>query len=169
MRAPRHWAGALPRLGQLARRPGLLGAGGVAALVAVMMLAVTAGSVSIDPATTLRVILHALGLPIAQTSGASTATIILDLRVPRVLTAVVVGGGLAVAGATFQGLLRNPLADPYVLGSASGAALGAAIAVLIPIQIAVLQLGLLNLLAFAGALGATAAVVTIGRGRGWAP
>ena len=45
---------------------------------------------------------------------------------------MVVGTGLAVAGATFQGLLRNPLADPYVLGTASGAALGAAIAVLIP-------------------------------------
>jgi iron complex transport system permease protein len=83
-----------------------------------------------------------------------------------VLTAAVVGGGLAVAGATFQGLLRNPLADPYVLGSASGAALGAAIAVLIPVQVAVLQLGLLNLLAFAGALGATAAVVAIGHSRG---
>ncbi len=51
---------------------------------------------------------------------------------PRVLTAMVVGAGLAVAGATFQGLVRNPLADPYVLGTASGAALGAAIAVLHP-------------------------------------
>ena len=53
----------------------------------------------------------------------------MDLRLPRVLAAMVVGLGLAVAGATFQGLLRNPLADPYVLGTASGAALGAAIAV----------------------------------------
>ena len=44
----------------------------------------------------------------------------MDLRLPRVLTAMVVGAGLAVAGATFQGLLRNPLADPYVLGTASG-------------------------------------------------
>ena len=52
----------------------------------------------------------------------------MDLRLPRVLAAMVVGLGLAVAGATFQGLLRNPLADPYVLGTASGAALGAAIA-----------------------------------------
>ena len=56
----------------------------------------------------------------------------MDLRLPRVLSAMVVGLGLAVAGATFQGLLRNPLADPYVLGTASGAALGAAIAVLHP-------------------------------------
>ena len=53
---------------------------------------------------------------------------------PRVLTAMVVGAGLAVAGAAFQGLLRNPLADPYVLGTASGAALGAAIAIIIPVR-----------------------------------
>ena len=65
---------------------------------------------------------------------------------------MVVGTGLAVAGATFQGLLRNPLADPYVLGTASGAALGAAIAVLIPARGLVLEFGLLNVLAFVGAL-----------------
>ena len=53
---------------------------------------------------------------------------------------------------TFQGLLRNPLADPYVLGTASGAALGAAIAVIIPVHIVVLQFGLLHGLAFVGAL-----------------
>ena len=55
-----------------------------------------------------------------------------DLRVPRVLTAMLVGAGLAVAGATLQGVVRNPLADPYILGTASGAALGAAIGVLVP-------------------------------------
>ena len=73
-----------------------------------------------------------------------------DLRVPRVLTAMVVGAGLAVAGATFQGLLRNPLADPYVLGTASGAALGAAIAVLLPVQLVIVEFGLVHGLAFAG-------------------
>ena len=46
----------------------------------------------------------------------SAEAIVVDLRLPRVLTAMIVGAGLAVAGATFQGLLRNPLADPYVLG-----------------------------------------------------
>ena len=49
-----------------------------------------------------------------------TEAIVWDLRLPRVLTAMLIGCGLAVAGATFQGLLRNPLADPYVLGTASG-------------------------------------------------
>jgi iron complex transport system permease protein len=59
----------------------------------------------------------------------------MDLRLPRVLTAMVVGHrAWPSPGCTFQGLLRNPLADPYVLGTASGAALGAAIAVLIPVR-----------------------------------
>jgi iron complex transport system permease protein len=163
-RLPLPSAGVRPRVERLRRRPDLLGIGGLAALVVAMVVAVTAGSVAIEPATTVQVILHALGLPVPETWAPSTATIVLELRLPRVLTAVVVGGGLAVAGATFQGLLRNPLADPYVLGSASGAALGAAIAVLIPVQLAFLQLGLVNLFAFAGALAATSAVVVIGRG-----
>ena len=76
----------------------------------------------------------------------------MDLRLPRVLTAMLVGCALAVAGATFQGLLRNPLADPYVLGTASGAALGAAIAVIIPVRFVILEFGLLHGLAFVGAL-----------------
>ena len=166
MRLTRPWTGARLRIGRLGQRPGMLAAGGVVALLVVMTLAVAAGSVSIEPATTVAVILRAIGLPITETWAPSTAVIVMDLRLPRVLTAAVVGGGLAVAGATFQGLLRNPLADPYVLGSASGAALGAAIAVLIPVQLVILQLGLLNLLAFAGALGATTAVVAIGHARG---
>lgn len=52
-------------------------------------------------------------------------TVILDVRLPRVLLALLVGGALAVAGAVFQALLRNPLADPYILGVSGGAALGA--------------------------------------------
>jgi iron complex transport system permease protein len=78
----------------------------------------------------------------------------------------VVGTGLSVAGVTFQGLLRNPLADPYVLGTASGAALGAAIGVLLPIQIAWLGLGLANIFAFIGALAAIAIVYRVAGGGG---
>ena len=93
-----------------------------------------------------------IGFDVPVTWPPTAEAIVIDLRLPRVLTAMVVGTGLAVAGATFQGLLRNPLADPYVLGTASGAALGAAIAVLIPARGLVLEFGLLNLLAFVGAL-----------------
>jgi iron complex transport system permease protein len=74
-----------------------------------------------------------------------------------------VGAALSLAGATYQGLLRNPLADPYVLGTASGAALGAAIALLVPFQVALLGVGLVNLLAFIGALGAVAVVYRVSR------
>jgi iron complex transport system permease protein len=108
-----------------------------------------------------------LGWPATGTWPASTETIVLELRLPRALAAMAVGTGLAVAGVTFQGLMRNPLADPYVLGTASGAALGAAIGVLLPLHIALLGLGLVNLLAFVGALIAVTLVYRLsGRGRG---
>ena len=87
-----------------------------------------------------------------------------DLRMPRVLTAMLVGAALAVAGATFQGLIRNPLADPYVLGTASGAALGAAIAVVIPVHFVIVEFGLLHGLAFAFALLTAFVVVKLGGG-----
>ena len=93
----------------------------------------------------------------------------MDLRLPRVLTAMLVGLALAVAGVTFQGLLRNPLADPYVLGTSSGAALGAAIAVLIPVRIAILELGLVQVFAFIGALLAIYTVYKLSRTTGLAP
>jgi iron complex transport system permease protein len=93
----------------------------------------------------------------------------MELRLPRVLTSMLVGCALAVAGATYQGLLRNPLADPYVLGTASGAALGAAIAVIIPIRVVVLEFGLLHGLAFVGALAAIFTVYRLSRVSGLAP
>lgn len=151
------------------RRPFLLVAGGVLLLAAACVLAVAAGSVAVAPGDTLGILARALGLPVGRTWTPAAETIVLDLRLPRVLTAAVVGAGLAVAGATFQGLLRNPLADPYVLGTASGAALGAAIAVLLPVRAAVLEFGLLHAFAFAGALGAVAVVYWLGRGGPFAP
>ena len=144
-------------------RPAVLAAAGLVALGVAIVVGVAAGSVAVAPGDTLAILLGALGLPVEQTWAPAAETIVLELRLPRVLTAAVVGAGLAVAGATFQGLLRNPLADPYVLGTASGAALGAAIAVLLPIRIALLDLGLLNVLAFAGGLAAVAVVYRLGR------
>ena len=144
-------------------RPALLAVAGLVALGVAIVVGVAAGSVALAPGDTLGILLGALGLPVERTWAPAAETIVLELRLPRVLTAAVVGAGLAVAGATFQGLLRNPLADPYVLGTASGAALGAAIAVLIPIRVALLDLGLLNVLAFAGGLAAVAVVYRLGR------
>jgi cobalamin transport system permease protein len=137
---------------------------GIVVLAGVVIVGIAAGSVSIAPGDTIRILLRAVGLPLERTWAPAAETIVTELRLPRVLTAAVVGAGLAVAGVTFQGLLRNPLADPYVLGTASGAALGAAIAVLIPVRIALLGVGLLNLFAFAGAIAAVAVVYRLGRG-----
>lgn len=91
-------------------------------------------------------------------------TILLDLRLPRALLAVLVGGGLALAGAVFQALLRNPLAEPYILGVSGGAAVGAVGALLLG---AAGALGwLVPLAAYAGALLAVTLVFRIGIGAG---
>lgn len=87
--------------------------------------------------------------------------LILHWRLPRVLAALCVGGCLAMAGVVFQGIFRNPLAEPYLLGSAAGASVGAAIALLSPV-LAAWPLSL-PLLAFAGAWGATWLVVVLAR------
>ena len=155
-------------VGRPARAPGaaVLALAGLGVLALAVVVAVAAGSVAVAPGDTLGILLRALGLPIDRSWSPAAETIVLELRLPRVLTAIMVGGGLAVAGAAFQGLLRNPLADPYVLGTASGAALGAAVAVLIPFLAVFLDLGLLHVLSFAGALAAVAVVYRLGRGSG---
>lgn len=79
-------------------------------------------------------------------------TIVWKVRMPRVLLAVLAGSGLAVVGACFQGLLRNPLADPHILGISSGAALGATIAIISGVHITFMGLGVIGLFAFLGAI-----------------
>jgi iron complex transport system permease protein len=161
---------ALGRASGVRGRPIVLAAGGIAALAVALVLGVGFGSVSIDPADTVAIMAHRLlGLDIGREWSQATETIVMDLRLPRVLTAMLVGLALAVAGVTFQGLLRNPLADPYVLGTASGAALGAAIAVLIPVRFAILEFGLVQGLAFLGALLAIYTVYRLSRTTGLAP
>jgi len=146
------------------RRPALVAAAGIAALAAALVTGLAFGSVSIPPSDTLAILAHRLlGWPVAVTWPASSETIVLELRLPRVLMAMLAGGGLAVAGATMQGVLRNPLADPYVLGTASGAALGASLAVLAPLPVGLLGLGFGQLLAFVGAVVAVALVWRLSR------
>ena len=94
------------------------------------------------------------------------ATILWELRLPRILLACLVGAALAVAGAGYQGLFRNPLADPFVIGSATGAAVGVAIAVVCDVQSTVLGYGVHSFAAFVGALLAVLCVFLLaGRGR----
>lgn len=159
--------GRLARPGRLERmrsRPAVLFVGGFVALAIALVLGVGLGSVWVSPDQTLAILVHRLvGLDLGVTWSPAAETIVVDLRLPRVLSAMVVGVGLAVAGATFQGLLRNPLADPYVLGTASGAALGAAVAVLIPFRLLFFEFGLIHLLAFVGAIGAVWVVMGLSR------
>lgn len=147
--------------------------GGVAALLVVGTVAVAAGSVGISVGDTLGILGHRLlGLGGAGTWSPQAQTIILELRLPRVLTAMLVGGGLAMAGTTFQALLRNPLADPYIIGTAAGASLGAVAGLVLPALVPSLALavagtwlgiGVIQVLAFVGALGTVLAVFAITR------
>lgn len=107
----------------------------------------------------------AAGLPLADvvdalsgSGDATTRTIVLELRLPRVALALVAGGGLALAGAVFQAVLRNALAEPYVLGVAGGAAVGAVGAVVS--GLAAIP-GAVQLAALAGAIGAMLLVLRI--------
>jgi iron complex transport system permease protein len=96
---------------------------------------------------------------IVPTWTINTETIIFDIRLPRLLLAGLVGAALAVAGTTYQGLFRNPLADPYLIGVAQGAALGAIIGFMLPAW----QVVSIPLLAFIGAVSAAAMVYFIAR------
>jgi len=87
-----------------------------------------------------------------QGIGDPTSIILLQIRMPRVVLAFFVGGSLAMVGVALQALLRNPLADPFVIGISSGAALGAALALLFGLGISVGSISALPVCAFAGAL-----------------
>ena len=128
----------------------------VAGLIA-MVMSVGIGSVAIAPADVLLVFLG---------EGSNLhRTLILELRLPRTLSAFATGGLLAVAGALMQVLLRNPLADPYVLGLSGGAAVGALLAMLAGLGGAGISGS-----AFAGAMLATLMVFGLAHGTGsWTP
>ncbi|WP_164102479.1 FecCD family ABC transporter permease [Candidatus Laterigemmans baculatus] len=87
--------------------------------------------------------------------------ILMQLRLPRIFTACVVGGALGVAGAGYQGLFRNPLADPFVIGASSGAGLGVTIAIILGLQWTIWGVGAISLAALLGAITAVAAVFGI--------
>lgn len=95
--------------------------------------------------------------------------ILLQVRLPRVLLGFMVGGCLAAVGVGLQALLRNPLADPYVLGISSGAALGAALAILLGIGTTILSISTLPLFAFAGGLLSLVVVYRIAASYGRLP
>jgi iron complex transport system permease protein len=138
-------------------------------LLIVIIFATTLGSIHIPFSTCFQVLFS--WVPFINVNSTypdgfnleSLNTIILDIRLPRILLAGLVGAALSVAGATYQGLFRNPLADPYFLGVASGAGLGATIAFLIPFTFSWMVYGSVPLFAFVGAMGAVAVVYLLAR------
>ncbi|WP_414653059.1 FecCD family ABC transporter permease [Gaiella sp.] len=130
-----------------------------------MIVGVLAGPLDIGVGDVVRSALARLGVVGSTPLDATEESILWDLRIPRVVLAALVGGMLALAGATYQGVFHNPLADPYLLGVAAGAGLGATLAIsYLPRALAGQQL--LPIAAFLG--GAAAVVVTwaIGRSAG---
>ena len=139
-------------------------------LVAVVIMAGAFGSVTIDLPDAMRMTLDRLPfVDMAETWRSSDSTILFQIRFPRVLGAALVGAALATAGVLFQGLLRNPMADPYIIGTSAGAALGATIAMALPVSVAIFGFGLVALLAFVGGLGTVFLVYNLARVGGRTP
>lgn len=137
-----------------------------AVTVGCVVLSVGIGAVRIPPTQVLDVVAHHLFPGSAPVPDSITDQIVWNVRLPRALLGVLVGASLAVAGTALQALVRNPLADPYVLGVSSGASLAAVLVVLggiaatgVPMQVA----------AFLGALAALIAVSVLASHRGTLP
>jgi iron complex transport system permease protein len=155
-----------------ARRPGI---GLVLAVLSLVLLGAIVlgagfGAVALAPDVMVRMTLnHLAGAQFPVTWRPQDEAIFFDIRLPRVAGAALAGAALAGAGVLFQGLLRNPLADPYVLGVSGGAALGAVAGFLLSLGWRFLGFGPIPILAFAGALAAMLAVYSLARVGGRAP
>lgn len=126
-------------------------------LIAVALMALCLGAYDISPEETLRILLSPL-VPTEPTWTSMQVTVVWEVRMPRILAAMLVGASLAVAGAAYQGTFRNPLVSPDLLGVSSGACIGAAVAILCAWGFAGIQAG-----AFVGGILAVALTVTIPR------
>ena len=125
------------------------------ALVAAMMFSLTLGSTEVG----VRDLFAATG------PAATSRAILLEVRLPRIVLAAAVGACLSAAGVAFQAILRNPLADPYILGISGGAGLGAILASALSPATGLYVLLLRPVLSFAGSLSAVAALVAMARRR----
>ncbi len=130
-------------------RPALAYGLGVAALLGLAALAFAVGRYPVSPADLWGVVIGEAPVRVQS--------VVLQIRGPRILAAIVVGAALAAAGSAYQGMFRNPLVSPDILGVSSGAALGAAAAIFLSVDTLVVQL-----CAFAGGLAAVGLVHGIG-------
>ncbi len=110
-----------------------------AVLLLVFLLSFSLGRYTVPPLAVVRILCHRLWvligldrvLPMAVTWTAEMETVVINIRLPRIVMACMVGCSLAAAGAAFQGVFQNPMASPDILGASSGAAFGAALAILL--------------------------------------
>lgn len=125
-------------------------------LLLVMIFAISVGSADLSMWDSLQMVLDKVPgigrLTDVSELAVTYDKIIWQVRMPRILTSALVGGALAIVGATFQGVFQNSLADPHILGVSSGAALGATVAMLTGASVSFLGLGTIGVFAFLGAL-----------------
>lgn len=151
--------------GARARRVALV-LGGLAVLLVVGMVAsIATGAVALSPGEVLAVLADRIGVTLPWAFTAQQEAVLLSIRLPRVLLGGIVGAGLATGGAVLQGLFRNPLADPGLVGVSSGAALGAALAIVLGASVSASAAwagpAMVAVAAFAVGLGTTAVVYRI--------
>lgn len=138
-------------------------------LVVAGLAAIMIGPVFIHPLVVLKIWIGKLSGGLIQPDWNNIQeTIVVDIRTPRVILSVLVGMGLAIAGAAMQGLFRNPMAEPYVLGMSSGAACGAALAIVLGVGKVFGSLSI-PVLAFIGATTTIFVVYNIARTEGRVP
>ena len=135
-------------------------------LITVIVVSTGMGYLKIPVFAVIKIIVAAISGKLSLVEGIDKIfpVVVMDVRLPRILSAAAVGGGLAISGVVFQGILLNPLADPYTLGVSAGAAFGASLALL-------LNLGLLGIysvpvFAFIGAVGTLLFVIYLSSSSG---
>ena len=136
-----------------------------ALLAASVLLGAAYGAVPTSLPEVVEIVLQQIGLPVGHSWSSLQVDIVWQIRMPEVITAALVGAGLSIAGVVFQAVLRNPLADPFVIGTSSGAAFGVAVAFVVfgSIQFVWLGFGAIQICAFVGALAAVAIVYALSR------
>ena len=124
----------------------------VVAVVAVIIASSGMGFIKVPAAAVIKIIFAKLSGHVDFLKGVDSIfpVVVVDVRLPRILSSAIVGGGLAISGVVFQGILLNPLADPYTLGVSAGAAFGASLAILL--NIGLLGIYSVPLFAFGGAV-----------------
>lgn len=138
----------------------------IISLLFIILIATTLGSVKIPVSEVSRIIINKMKIfnefDLSDIKK-SNIFIVFNIRLPRIILASLVGGVLAVVGTSFQAIFKNPMADPYVMGSSSGAAFGATIGIVLGLSKGFLGFGVTSIFAFIGAISATFIVYNLAR------